>query len=383
MYRTQKKLVPWVTGYLGVYSIRSRLSHSIKQNQTLDHAIPPAVNTGEQGCAEEDPFPNSTRPYGKRLETSNSYQQLAGSNSQLSYPFDASCAAKETTILGQSMPSIEPAVESKRYSGFVVHFQHVYALVKRYLLIKMRDINRLANLTYFPLADIVVAGLVSNWMTRNSPNALEDQILYLLELAFWIIINAAHIESCFNLIEEIQTRNFVNLFSSSLQHFEWITASFILSCIESVLMTAVSSLFVYEFYGIHLVASVGWFLPLFLILMVMAGWVMAVFTISLMVHFGLRMTIIVMALPYIVMSMSAAFYPVHVLPGWLQAIASFLPTTYIFEGLRVLVTDHLIPTKCLALSLILNILYMVFALFFYNFMFKKSREQGLARLEAE
>jgi len=37
---------------------------------------------------------------------------------------------------------------------------------------------------------------------------------------------------------------------------------------------------------------------------------------------------------------SGVYYPVSVLPHWLQYVAWALPPTYVFEGMRALLSDH-------------------------------------------
>lgn len=39
------------------------------------------------------------------------------------------------------------------------------------------------------------------------------------------------------------------------------------------------------------------------------------------------------AVPFFIQPVVAAFYPVSVLPGWLQPVALALPVTHVFEGM--------------------------------------------------
>ena len=88
-------------------------------------------------------------------------------------------------------------------------------------------------------------------------------------------------------------------------------------------------------------------------------------------------------MPYLILPLSAPFYPVNVLPVWAQLIAFCLPTTYLFEGIRMLAFENTVPIAYLIISFILTCMYIVLAILFFNFTFKKSKEKGLARLEQE
>ncbi len=380
MYRIQKKSILPKATYLGVYSIRSRLPRTTKP------LVPVEQNTfvpaqADSCSAEEDPFPNSTRLYSKRLGVGSTIEVIAAQENRLCSGFRTIVVQKSSSIVNEASQFIGRQ-KHERHRGLALAFQHVYALTKRYLLIKVRDITRVANLTYFPIADIILAGFISFWMQRNSPNAQLDNMVYLLELTFWLVINGTHIESCFNFIEELQTRNFINIFASSLKHLTWIGASSILSMIEALLTAAVCGAFLYFVYGINFFV-LGWFLPIFLFLAFLSGWIMAIITISLLVSRGLHLTIMTLALPYIVMSLCAAYYPLTTLPWMIQWVAHCIPTTYMFEGLRALLMDHVVRYDYFIMSFVLHIAFLIAALLFYNYMFKRSMERGLMRIENE
>lgn len=381
MYRiTKTKFMPSKATFLGVYSIRSHLPRTTKPFATVEHAT--FVPAQPDNCgSEEDPFPNSTRLYSKQLGVGPTLEVIASQENQLYSGFNSIVAQKSATIVYEAN---EPLAKQKqtRHSGIALFFQHVCALTKRYLLIKIRDIARVSNLTYFPIADIVLAGFISFWMQRNSPNAQLDNMVYLLELAFWLVINGTHIESCFNFIEELQTRNFINIFASSLKHLTWIGASAVLSMIEALLTAGVCGLFLYFIYGINFFI-LGWCLPIFFLFAFLSGWIMAIITIGLLLSRGLHLTIMTLALPYIVMSLCAAYYPLTTLPWMIQKAASCIPTTYMFEALRALLIDHVVRYDYFAISFVLHIAFLIAALLFYDYMFKRSMERGLMRIENE
>ena len=78
---------------------------------------------------------------------------------------------------------------------------------------------------------------------------------------------------------------------------------------------------------------------------------------------------------------SAVFYPLHVLPQWAQGIAWCLPTTYVFEGMRSILSSGYFPVHYFWISLLLDAVYLAIALAVFRFAFEKTRAKGLARLE--
>lgn len=380
MYKVQKKVAPQRATYLGVYSIRSCLPKTIRPIVSVEHNSFVPAQTDSCG-SEEDPFPNSTRLYSKRLSGGPALEVVATQENRLYSGFSTIVSQKKSTIINEANELLGRQ-EQTRHRGIALVFQHIGALTKRYLLIKIRDITRVANLTYFPVADIILAGFISFWMQRNSPNTQLDTMIYLLELTFWLVINGTHIEACFNFIEELQTRNFINIFASSLKHLTWIAASSVLSMIEALLTATVCGFFLYFVYDINFFV-LGWFFPIFLLLSFFSGWIMGIITISLLLSRGLHLTIMTLALPYIVMSLCAAYYPLATLPWLIQVVAHCIPTTYMFEALRALLMDHVVRYDYFMISFALHIAFLIGALIFYNYMFKRSMDRGLMRIENE
>jgi len=62
----------------------------------------------------------------------------------------------------------------------------------------------------------------------------------------------------------------------------------------------------------------------------------------------------------------------------MQAVSKFLPMTYAFEAMRIVHNTGVIPYDYVALSFAMNVVYLLTAIAFFMFMFKKSKEQGLS-----
>ena len=73
-----------------------------------------------------------------------------------------------------------------------------------------------------------------------------------------------------------------------------------------------------------------------------------------MLRNGLGAESIVWTLMFGVMPLACVYYPVAVLPAWLQPIAWALPPTYVFEGMRALLIDHVFRNDLMAWSLAIN-----------------------------
>ena len=84
---------------------------------------------------------------------------------------------------------------------------------------------------------------------------------------------------------------------------------------------------------------------------------------------------------YMFAPFSAVFYPVSALPVWAQKISWYLPTTYVFEGMRSILKGGAFPWGNAWISLGLNMIYLVLSICVFYWAFEKSRSKGLARFE--
>jgi ABC-2 type transport system permease protein len=83
------------------------------------------------------------------------------------------------------------------------------------------------------------------------------------------------------------------------------------------------------------------------------------------------------AVPFLIQPVSAVFYPVSVLPRWLQPVGLALPCTHVFEGMREVLASGRVSWEHLAWATGLNALYIIAAAGFFHFMFVMARDKGL------
>lgn len=372
--RKKKKWIPHINSFGGIYSTRAQLPSSYQRSQSPYIITDSVLPTADLGGSDEDPLPKLR----SSLYLGHKY------NGTLFRSTTARPLYYEPLLPSENHHLVDYSHQEDDLMGspVVIKTRRVIGLIKRYLLIKIRDFHRIANLLYFPAIDILIGGLIWMWREQHNPDLSHACTEYLLALIFWIIANSTQFEACFNFLEEFQSRNLINLFASTLEHGQWITASAFLSVIEACMSTVICSLIAYFGFGLKL-TMLGWSLPCAVGIMIASGWSMGIFTCGLFLLWGQKITFLIWAIPYLILPLSAPFYPVSVLPVWAQYIAYCLPPTYIFEELRNVAVGQTMALAPFLISFILSCGYVVLAIFFFNYMFKKSKEVGLARLEQE
>ena len=120
-------------------------------------------------------------------------------------------------------------------------------------------------------------------------------------------------------------------------------------------------------------------LPLvaFFFLLLMMGWAMALVITALIMRFGLGAESLAWIAIFALAPLSGVFYPVSILPDWLQAVSWALPSAYVFEGMRAVIFDDTVRFDHLLRALALNIVYIAAGGAYFLHTFHVARRKGL------
>ena len=73
---------------------------------------------------------------------------------------------------------------------------------------------------------------------------------------------------------------------------------------------------------------------------------------------------------------SAVYYPVSVLPEWLQIVAWCTPSAYVFEGMRSVMMDGVFREDLLFGAIMVNLIYLLGGAFIFARSFSSARHHG-------
>lgn len=259
-------------------------------------------------------------------------------------------------------------------------FHRIWAIVLRHLYNFRHSPDRFSDSFYWPVIDIALWGFTSNFIQKQGGGIPNLLLMLMSALVLWNVIWRGQYEITVNLLEEMWARNLVNLFSSPLKISEWIAAVMILGLMKLVMTELFAIFIVYILYAAN-VLSVGWYLLPFMASLLITGWAVGFFVAAFIIGFGTKIQTIAWTGAALLAPFSGVYYPTSILPQWAQKVAVILPSSYVFEGMREVLSKQTFPLDKLAKSFILNGFYVTFALFFFVFMFNRSKAKGLSRLE--
>jgi ABC-2 type transport system permease protein len=258
-----------------------------------------------------------------------------------------------------------------------MYIYRIVALILRYIFELPRDFFRVFDLTFYPLMDIILWGFMSLWIQTGGDRSSHIGSMILVSLVLWMIVENANREIAFNLTEELYAHNLVNILVTPLKVSEWLFSVVVLAVARATFVLIFSSLLVLILRSINIL-NLGLFVCAAFPLLLMSGMALGLSISALMMRWGRRISTFIWSIPYLVLSFSAVFYPLHLLPPWAQYIGKMMPISYVFEALRTTVTTGKTPWSSLFISLVLSLIYFLSSLFLFAWMFDKSREQGLS-----
>ncbi|MGC2180872.1 MAG: ABC transporter permease, partial [Bradyrhizobium sp.] len=85
---------------------------------------------------------------------------------------------------------------------------------------------------------------------------------------------------------------------------------------------------------------------------------------------------IVWTLMFGMMPLACIYYPVTVLPHWLQYVAWSLPPTYVFEGMRALLMEHVFRTDLMVEAIAINAVLIAISFAVFLMLLRSARQHG-------
>ncbi|MGD9682539.1 MAG: ABC transporter permease [Candidatus Obscuribacterales bacterium] len=259
----------------------------------------------------------------------------------------------------------------------MMNWNRVYALVLKYIFICSRNTFRAMDVLFWPVMDLLVWGFVTLYMLKVS-NAVPGMITFLIgAVIMWNVFYRAQQVVCISFLEDLWSRNLLNIFTAPVRVSEFITAGYILGLMQATIVMAILSTIAAVVYKFNMF-SLGFDVALLFGNLLMMGWALGLVATALIVRWGPQSEVLAWAIPFIVQPVSAVFYPVSVLPEPLQHIAWCVPAAHVFEGMRAVLAGGATDVSGYVLNaFLLNILYLLGAAAIFKLLFNQAREKGL------
>jgi len=253
----------------------------------------------------------------------------------------------------------------------------VAALVLRYVYLYTRNPVRFVELIFWPLVDLFVWGFLTIYLQKQTAGEFPSTLSFLIGgMILWDVLFRSQQGVAISFLEDVWTRNLLNIFVAPVRTVEYVAAT----CLVGVLRVSVTLLVLTVVgalaYGFQISALGFSLLPFFGNLMLF-GWFLGMISTALILRWGQAAESLAWAVPFFIQPFAAVFYPLSVLPVWLQPLANALPCTPIFEGMRAVLAGQPIPWSLIQQALILNSIWGAVATWFFAANLRHVRKTGL------
>lgn len=253
--------------------------------------------------------------------------------------------------------------------------RRVGAMVLRNLYLLRSSGPRILELFYWPTVQLVLWGFISQFFVTHSSWVAQATGVLLAGVLLWDVLFRGQLGVSLGFFEELYSRNLGHLFVSPLRPYELICALLVISLIRTVVGVGCAALLAIPLYGFSIFSLGAVLLAFFFNLLVM-GWSIGLMVAALVLRYGLGAESLAWVAIFALAPVSGIYYPVSVLPEWLQTVAWWLPASHVFEGMRAVLFEHRIDSAHLFAAVGLNVLYLAFGAALFLYAFQSARRRG-------
>jgi len=256
-----------------------------------------------------------------------------------------------------------------------ISLARINAMVLRYTYLLKSSWPRLLELVYWPALQLITWGFLQTYIADNAGFFARAGGAFLGAVILWDILFRGQLGFSISFLEEMWARNVGNLMMSPLKPIEFLLALMVMSVIRLAIGVVPMTLMALAFFDFNLYA-IGLPLIAFFCNLIFTSWAMGILVSGLVLRHGLGAESLAWTLMFLLMPLTCVYYPVAVLPHWLQLAAWALPPTYVFEGMRALLADGVFRADLMAQALALNAVYFAAACLAFFALLNSARRHG-------
>ncbi len=262
------------------------------------------------------------------------------------------------------------------FSGTGFSGRRVGAMVLRHLYILKGSWPRLIEMAYWPIVNMVVWGFTSRFFQGHSDWVARASGVLIGAVILWDVMFRGNLGVSLSFIEEMWSRNLGHLSVSPLRPHELVASMVAMSVIRTVIGVLPAALLAIPLYHFS-IFSLGLPLLTFWLNLMVTGWAIGLGVSALVLRFGLGAESLAWVLVFAVAPVAGIYYPVAVLPHWLQAVAWALPPAYVFEGMRAVMFGQGLRLDLLLGAAGLNLAYLLATILVFLRTLHVARQRGL------
>jgi ABC-2 type transport system permease protein len=248
-------------------------------------------------------------------------------------------------------------------------------MVLRYWYLLRSSWARLFELMYWPTITMVLWGFITLHLRENSSWVAQAAGVLLAAVMLWDVLFRGQLGYSVSFLEEMWSRNLGHLFVSPLRPQEMVLALMCISIVRTLIGMVPPVLLAIPLYEYNLF-TLGLPLLAFFVNLLVMGWAIGAGVTAMLLRIGMGAESLAWLAIFLLAPISCIYYPVEVLPAWLQPLAWAFPMVYVFEGMRDVLFDQVFRWDLLAGAVALNAVYLTLGLLSFLWAFRSARRSG-------
>jgi ABC-2 type transport system permease protein len=250
----------------------------------------------------------------------------------------------------------------------------IRAVLRQEIYVTRASWEIIFDIFLFSLANIVVFGLIANYLAFSN-NKLQVQSL-LIAVIFWEVLRINQYSTSVSSMWNVWSHNLCNMFIAPLRVSEYLAAHIIAATVKSIFIFSCSIVLAQYVFHVSVLSLGIWPVIFSYLNMVIFATAVGLILIGMVFRFGTRIQALTWGTIFVIQPFCAVYFPVSVLPGFLQPIAYLFPVTYFFEWLRALHERVAYSTSHVAAAAVFNIFYLAAACFIFSRQLAAAKRSG-------
>ena len=256
-----------------------------------------------------------------------------------------------------------------------MNLNKMYGLFLRHFYLIKGSLPRILDLVYWPTIQIILWGFVSKFFSIHT-DYYNNTIGVILTCAIlYDILFRSSISFNILFLEEIWSRNFTNLFIAPLKLKEIIISLIFTALIRTLIGLVPAIILTSPLFGVSIL-NLGFPLLLLFLSLYIFGITLGLFVSAGLMRFGPSFENIAWSSLFLLAPLGCIYYPIEILPNFLQIIAKALPLVYVFDEARNILLNNSLNYENLKQAYFLTFIYLVCGVSLFYFSFLKARIKG-------
>ena len=245
----------------------------------------------------------------------------------------------------------------------------------RYLFLLRSSWTRIVELAYWPIMQMVLWGFMSQFLLTSASPVIKTAGMLIAAVLLWDVMFRSNIGVAVSFLEEMWSRNLAQLFASPLRPYEWALSLLFISLVRTIIGVIPAAILAIPFYSYSIFDMGIPLIAFFMNLMIFGGAIGLVVS-ALVLRYGMGAESLAWVGIFLVAPISGIYYPISILPEWLQPIAWALPSAHVFEGMRAVLADDVFRAELLVNAIMLNVVYIAAGFIIFLYVFRLARIKG-------